>query len=77
MILFPKCSIFAALRKQIIGSGTDGETSRYKTSSANLGIDDMVVWHGKIPNAEVQRIMRKSDIFLFTSIMEGTPHVVL
>lgn len=72
-----KLKEYKKLKLHIIGSGTDGETSRYKTLSANLGIDDMVVWHGKIPNAEVQRIMRKSDIFLFTSIMEGTPHVVL
>ena len=26
---------------------------------------------------EVQDIMQKSDIFLFTSVAEGTPHVVL
>ena len=40
-------------------------------------IGDLVVWHGKIPNKEVHSLMRKADILLFTSIMEGTPHVVL
>lgn len=32
---------------------------------------------GKIPNLKVQEMMRESDILFFTSISEGTPHVVL
>ncbi len=36
-----------------------------------------VVWHGKIPNKEVHSPHEKGRHFTFTSIMEGTPHVVL
>ena len=45
--------------------------------ACRLALTEMIEWHGRIPNAEVQQIMRKGDVFLFTSIMEGTPHVVL
>ena len=65
------------LKLHIIGTGTDAEVNRYKSLAYQLDVDDMIVWHGKIPNSEVQRIMRESDLFFFTSIMEGTPHVVL
>ncbi len=65
------------LKLHIIGPGTDEETMRYHRLAKSLGLGNMVVWHGRIPNIEVQQIMRESDVFLFTSIMEGTPHVVL
>lgn len=65
------------LKLHIIGSGTESEVTRYKSLACALRVEDMIVWHGKIPNAQVQGIMRQSDLFLFTSIMEGTPHVVL
>lgn len=41
------------------------------------GLTDVVELYGRIPNAEVHRLMKDADVFLFTSIMEGTPHVVL
>lgn len=66
-----------SLKLHIIGSGTEAEINRYKSLARSLGVDNMIVWHGKIPNTDVQQIMRQSDLFLFTSIMEGTPHVVL
>lgn len=68
---------YQSLKLHIIGSGTEAEIKRYKSLAHLLGIDNMIVWHGKIPNTEVQKIMSHSDLFLFTSIMEGTPHVVL
>lgn len=66
-----------SLKLHVIGSGTEAEINRYKSLARSLGVDNMIVWHGKIPNTDVQQIMRQSDLFLFTSIMEGTPHVVL
>lgn len=66
-----------SLKLHIIGYGTEAEIKRYKSLVRSLGVDNMIVWHGKIPNTDVQQIMRQSDLFLFTSIMEGTPHVVL
>lgn len=65
------------LKLHIIGSGTEYEVEKYNALANKLNLGGIVVWHGKIPNAQVQQIMRESDVYLFTSIMEGTPHVVL
>ena len=52
----------------------DGDTTRYKQLAEQLNVH--VVWCGRLPHDEVQKIMRKSDVLLFTSVAEGTPHVV-
>lgn len=61
----------------IVGGGTEVEEKQYKKLAYELGIDLICHWHGVIKNEEVQKLMRESDLLLFTSIMEGTPHVVL
>jgi glycosyltransferase involved in cell wall biosynthesis len=65
------------LQFHIVGKGTDRETGYYKSMAERLGISGRCRWYGKIPNTEVHKIMQKSDLLLFTSIMEGTSHVVL
>ena len=42
-----------------------------------LGISDQCHWHGIIPHNEVQTLMQQNDLLFFTSVAEGTPHVVL
>lgn len=61
----------------IIGWGEAEEENRYKRYAKSLGVFDNCRWYGKTPHEEVQRIMKGSDIFLFTSVLEGTPHVIL
>ena len=58
----------------IVGSGN---ANQYKELAKSLNVDKQCIWHGVITHREVQTIMQKSDIFLFTSVAEGTPHVVL
>jgi glycosyltransferase involved in cell wall biosynthesis len=67
----------ANVQFHVVGEGTDRETGYYKSMAERLGISGKCRWYGKIPNTEVQKIMQKSDLLLFTSIMEGTSHVVL
>lgn len=62
------------LRLHIMGGG-DAES--YQSLAKSYGIADKCIWHGAVSHDEVQDIMQKSDIFLFTSVAEGTPHVVL
>lgn len=62
------------LRLHIMGGG-DAES--YQSLAKSYGIADKCIWHGAVSHDEVQGIMQKSDIFLFTSVAEGTPHVVL
>lgn len=62
---------------QIVGSGSEADVAYYKELTQSLGVNSMCRWYGIIKNDEVQKLMCESDLLLFTSIMEGTPHVVL
>ncbi|WP_370756368.1 glycosyltransferase family 4 protein [Prevotella pectinovora] len=62
------------LRLHIMGGG---DAEFYQSLAKSYGIADKCIWHGAVSHDEVQDIMQKSDIFLFTSVAEGTPHVVL
>lgn len=54
-----------------------GNTEPYKSMANGLGVNDKIVWHGAVSHGEVQMLMKKCDMLLFTSVAEGTPHVVL
>lgn len=61
----------------IVGGGNNIEVAYYKNLAQKIGVDEMCYWYGIIKNDDVQTLMGKSNLLLFTSIMEGTPHVVL
>ena len=58
----------------IVGDGP--LESYYKKMIVDKNLTDKCNWKGRIPNDEVQKLMKESDLFLFTSLREGTPHVV-
>lgn len=62
------------IRLHIVGGGND---KPYRELADKVGISTRCIWHGAIKHEAVQNIMQQSDIFLFTSVAEGTPHVVL
>ncbi|MBP5719527.1 MAG: glycosyltransferase [Bacteroidales bacterium] len=64
------------LHFHIAGTGTEKQVDGYKELAASLGIEDICVWHGKVPNDQVQVMMRDADLFFFTSISEATSTVV-
>lgn len=47
------------------GSGEEEEPT--KQLAKNLGLDDVVKFHGSLPNEEILEAMRQHEIFLFTS----------
>jgi len=61
----------------IVGENDEGIIKPYRDKAWAWGISDRIKWHGKMAHDEVLELMRQSDVFLFTSINEGTPHVVL
>lgn len=61
-------------RLHIVGGG---DSAFYQQMAEGLGIADRCVWHGAVSHDEVQKLMQASDVFFFTSVAEGTPHVVL
>lgn len=58
----------------IVGGGDAGP---YQKEAETLGIDHSCIWHGSIGHEEVLNLMQNSDLLFFTSVAEGTPHVVL
>lgn len=64
------------LHFHIVGTGSDREIKNYKSIANNLEINDICIWHGKVDNPKVHEMMRMSDIFFFTSIMEATSTVI-
>ena len=52
----------------------DGDDAQYRKLAKRLQVN--VRWYGRVSHAEVQRLMQLSDVLLFTSVAEGTPHVV-
>ena len=61
-------------RLHIVGGGN---LLPYKKIAEELGIADKCTWHGVVSHSEVQDLMRFCDVLLFTSVAEGTPHVVM
>lgn len=62
------------VKLHIVGGGN---SIPYQHLAQRLKIDQQCIWHGSISHDEVQEIMQDSDLFFFTSVAEGTPHVVL
>jgi glycosyltransferase involved in cell wall biosynthesis len=60
-------------RLHVIGHGR--ERTALEAIARNIGIDDRIVWHGVIPNAE--RLFAGFDAFVLSSRTEGTPIVLL
>lgn len=64
------------IRLYIVGFGSNEEENMYKKMSSDLGIDDMVIWEGKLENAKVKELMLQMDVLFFTSVLEATSTVV-
>lgn len=62
------------MRLHVVGGG---DAEPYHKLASELGIENLCVWHGAVSHEEVQKLMQESDVFFFTSVAEGTPHVVL
>ena len=64
------------IKLHIVGGSVE-EEQPFKEISEKLSIQKQCVWHEKVPHEKVQSLMQQCDLFFFTSIAEGTPHVIL
>ncbi|SHJ61514.1 glycosyltransferase family 4 protein [Pseudozobellia thermophila] len=62
------------IKLHIVGGGDAGP---YQKLAVQLGVENYCIWHGMLPHDEVQAMMQDCDLLFFTSVAEGTPHVVL
>lgn len=65
------------IRLHIVTPASEKEMSVYKREARNLGILNLCVWHGKLPHDAVGKLMRQSQLFFFTSVVEETSTVIL
>jgi len=73
-------SIFSKLENDktklyIVGSGDEEE--RLKVMTENMGLTDRVIFTGYLTKKEMIPYLKKSSVFLMTSITEGLPMVLL
>lgn len=64
----------AHLTFDIIGTGDMDDAC--KAEARNLGLEDIVTFHGRIPRAEVDNWYARSHVFLFPSFREPSGNVV-
>lgn len=60
-----------------IAGGSPEDNHAHQLIASDLGIAEKCIWHGIVPHKQIQELMQQSDLFFFTSVAEGTPHVVL
>jgi len=66
------------LNFHIVGDGINAyDLSNWQNYAFDIGVQDKCNWHGKISQFEVQQLMQSFDLLFFTSIVEGTSHVIL
>lgn len=65
------------LKLDVYGSGSVGQVEMAKNIAEELGISDLVIWHGNQKNDVIMEAMRKAQLFFFTSVNEDTSTVVL
>lgn len=64
---------------QVFGTGNEQQVKNAQEYCRNLGIEDWVKieWMGSCTNDRVQKAMRESHLFFFTSVSEDTSTVVM
>ncbi len=72
-----KIKHYKNIKLHIIGSGSNKEVEYFHQLAISLELQNIVIWYGAIPNSQVMKIMRNSQLLFFTSVAEATSTVVL
>lgn len=65
----------AGIELVVLGNGP--QTARWQALASRLGVANRVKWAGHLPHAQAVAHVAEADLFVHTSLLEGTPHVVL
>lgn len=65
------------IKLHIYGPGTESQVRQFKKLHQELGLQDTVIWHGKVPHDKVLQEMQTYQLMLFTSISEATSTVIM
>ena len=50
-----------SVKLHIVGDGTEAESEHYRNMASQSGVDSQIVWHGLLPNQEVQKMMMRQN----------------
>lgn len=64
-----------SLRLTIVGDGR--KMAALKNAARSLGVEQRITWMAKVPYEEVPSLLRRHDVFLFTSVRDTSGNVVL
>lgn len=59
----------------VVGYGD--RKSELEKMASNLGLEDEIIFVGKVPNSDVPKYLSAADIFVLPSLSEGFPTVIL
>lgn len=65
------------IRFQLTWAGDGKYLEDMKALAKRLGVDDFVVWHGRLSAEKVDRLLLASDIFVLASRTEGLPRALI
>lgn len=68
---------YPKIHLNVLGAGYDEENLFYRQMADRLGVTGAVTFHGKMVHDHVLDMMRKADLFFFTSILDETSTVIL
>jgi len=68
---------YPKIHLNVLGAGHDEENLFYRQMADRLGVSGAVTFHGKMVHDHVLDMMRKADLFFFTSILDETSTVIL
>jgi glycogen synthase len=63
-----KCEEIVSL--EVVGSGAESDLEFLKTRAQQLGVSDLVHFHGRVPRADMPAIYRSADALIFPSVWE-------
>lgn len=77
ILLHALATTSAGPRAQLTILGDGPERPRWMALADSLGLSGQIRWLGQVPHAQAIGEMSSADVLAFTSLQEGTPHVVL
>lgn len=61
----------------MVGEGSNTYMRQVKNAVSNFGLQENVIFHGKVSDAQLNRLYIKNGLFVFTSLVEGFGLVLL
>lgn len=62
---------YPQIKLDIVGAGDDKYIDKLKKQTALLGLEEQIIFHGRVPQARKHQLMQEANAILVTSVREG------